>query len=133
MFKVALIGQDFNQISFHFLKCVYAHLLNTNGQKSLSKKVSKQNKEASLKSKIMEIIGAPKWANDPDGCCVDVIFEKLKNEDMNAIRFCIYRDVSYSIKHINLIDRLWKSYMMKDIFIRPLTRNIGRFVRAHSK
>ena len=110
---------DYNEIAYHFLECIYAHLENTVGYLNSEKQSSSNfnfkknindfnpnhnfntkndnnfitnnddNGLSSIENKIIQIINASKYANNDAGCNVDVIFKQLPKEDLGNIREAI--------------------------------------------
>jgi len=117
VFEIAPIT-DFNDITLHFTECIYSHLANTTegttqGTKQQQQQPQQQNQGGwnqqqqqqlggngggwnhggngadPLQNKILAIIRSPEYENSETGCDVSVLFKKLGNEDVNAIRTAI--------------------------------------------
>lgn len=137
---------DFNEITHHFLECVYAHLeytvghlnpekkqqqsmnnmnnMNMNNQSNYNQNNNNNNNYygnnnnnnnnfmnnnnnfnntnsmnmgmnmmnnglSQIENKILQVINVPEYENSDAGCNVEMIFQKLSNEDVNAIREAI--------------------------------------------
>mmetsp|Transcript_45041 Transcript_45041/g.40296 ORF Transcript_45041/g.40296 Transcript_45041/m.40296 type:complete len:314 (+) Transcript_45041:131-1072(+) len=126
---------DFNDITHHFLECVYAHLEYTVGHLNPEKKQRQQQSNNNMndqsnynqnnqnnnnnnnnnnyygnntnsmnmgmgmnnnnnglpviQNKILQVINVPEYENSDAGCNVEIIFQKLSGEDVNAIRDAI--------------------------------------------
>jgi len=117
VFEIAPIT-DFNDITLHFTECIYSHLANTTegttqGTKQQQQQPQQQNQGGwnqqqqqqfggngggwnhggngadPLQNKILAVIRSPEYQNSETGCDVSVLFSKLGNEDVNAIRTAI--------------------------------------------
>merc|ERR1712130_410197 len=99
--------KDFNQITHHFLECIYSHLLNKNdgsfgGNNNVNNSYNNnsnnggfgggnnQNNGLSMvQNMVLNIIQSPQFEHSETGCDVQVLFERLQNEDVNDIRTAI--------------------------------------------
>jgi len=110
VFEIAPIT-DFNDITLHFTECIYSHLANTTATQKGPAQSRQQsqgggwnqnqnqqpqhggngngNGNGSLENKILNIIRSPEFENSETGCDVSVLFSRLGNEDVNAIRDAI--------------------------------------------
>jgi len=112
--------KDFNQITHHFLECIYSHLLNKNGLPQ-TQRANNNNNNGSfggnnnvnnsynnnsnnggfgggnnqnnglsmVQNMVLNIIQSPQFEHSETGCDVQVLFERLQNEDVNDIRTAI--------------------------------------------
>jgi len=96
--------KDFNQITHHFLECIYSHLLNKNGFQQ-TKGANNNNNNGNnggfggdsnqnngmpmIQNLVLNIIQTPQYEQSETGCDVQVLFERLQNEDVNEIRTAI--------------------------------------------
>lgn len=115
---------DFNEITYHFLECIYQHLENTvahldpnklanmnknfnmildadlNNQSNYNENeynmtamsTSFNDEEdcfSMIQKKILDIINAPDNNKNEVGCNIELIFEKLSNQDVNKIKDAI--------------------------------------------
>merc|ERR1712129_375483 len=99
VFEIAPIT-DFNDLTLHFTECIYSHLANTTAPEKGSAQSQQQPQHGgngngnggagdSLQNKILNIIRSPEFENSETGCDVSVLFSRLGNEDVNAIRAAI--------------------------------------------
>lgn len=108
VFEIAPIT-DFNDLTLHFTECIYSHLANTtqtpNTEKGHAQPPQQQQQQQQqwngqqqqqqqeqgdpLQNKILSIIRSAEFENSETGCDVSVLFSRLGNEDVNAIRAAI--------------------------------------------
>merc|ERR1712013_847837 len=99
---------DFNDLTLHFTECIYSHLANATQTPSTEKghaqppqqqqqqqqqwngqQQQQQEQGDPLQNKILSIICSAEFENSETGCDVSVLFSRLGNEDVNAIRAAI--------------------------------------------
>merc|ERR1711902_445846 len=101
----------FDEITHHFLECIFSHLTNTTNTQNLDVKPMNNdqnnynnnsnnngynnnngnynNNLPLLQNKVLSIINTPEMEQSDAGCNVQMLFTRLPNEDVNEIRTAI--------------------------------------------
>merc|ERR1712113_987858 len=86
----------FDEITHHFLECIFSHLTNTTNTQNLDVKPMNNdqnnynnNNLPLLQNKVLSIINTLEMEQSDAGCNVQMLFTRLPNEDVNEIRTAI--------------------------------------------